>query len=361
MRPRGYLTVGLALLALCSVGVASANEAPQAEAGLDQEGTVNATIYLNAGGSIDPDGTIEEYIWSIETPNGSITGPECPTCRTTWFVPSQPGQYNVTIQVEDNYGEISNDTMFINTRTSSIPASEVTPDETGGSGVSGSGSPGQNPGSYGNGAGCSGCGGSGDTIDAIVVNEGGRTLLDDGEPTIVAGNVEPGDTVEVGVANGENVEIDGRTFTESDGEPGELPVSQVSAMMAEQYVNTGSVDDVLSDSSLSIGYETSNQIGSTFSDSPFETDIESIQDGPSDLVKPSDSESSIDTADSSSSSSIESSDDTSDIDFGRSSSSLTGSTSVSTSDVGSNSDTSAGSSSGAGSLDGIIGPVGPHP
>jgi hypothetical protein len=110
---RGVVVVGLLALAIAAAGVAAANERPMAEAGLDQESTVNSTVYLDAGGSLDPDGEIAEYEWEIERPNGTTTVPDCPSCSLTQFVPMRAGQYNVTVTVTDDDGATMNDTMYV--------------------------------------------------------------------------------------------------------------------------------------------------------------------------------------------------------------------------------------------------------
>ena len=109
---RGVVAVGLLALAVAS-GVAAANEVPMAEAGLDQESTVNSTVYLDAGGSLDPDGAIVDYDWEIDRPNGTTTVPDCRSCSLTYFVPMRTGQYNVTVTVTDDDGATMNDTMYV--------------------------------------------------------------------------------------------------------------------------------------------------------------------------------------------------------------------------------------------------------
>lgn len=110
---RGVYIVGLVLLAVASAGVAAANQPPMAEAGLYQEAVVNQTVYLDAGGSLDPDGEIVEYDWSIETPGGNTTVPDCPSCAQTHFVPRDNGTYAVTVTVRDDDGVSMDDTMYV--------------------------------------------------------------------------------------------------------------------------------------------------------------------------------------------------------------------------------------------------------
>ncbi|MFB6310613.1 MAG: PKD domain-containing protein, partial [Salinirussus sp.] len=101
----------MALLGMA--GVAAANAPPMAEAGLDQEATINTTVYLDAGGSVDPDGDVVSHHWSIERPNGSTMEPDCASCVLTHFVPHQLGQYNVTVTVRDDDGAMQSDTMYV--------------------------------------------------------------------------------------------------------------------------------------------------------------------------------------------------------------------------------------------------------
>jgi hypothetical protein len=129
---RGVVVVGLLALAIAAAGVAAANERPMAEAGLDQESTVNSTVYLDAGGSLDSDGEIVDYAWEIERPNGTTTLPDCPSCSLTHFVPMRAGQYNVTVSVTDDDGATMTDTMYVSVETLFIP-----PPASGESGQSG--------------------------------------------------------------------------------------------------------------------------------------------------------------------------------------------------------------------------------
>lgn len=125
--------VGLLALAIAAAGVATANELPMAEAGLDQDSTINSTVYLDAGGSLDPDGEITEYEWEIERPNGTTTVPDCPSCSLTHFVPMRAGQYNVTVTVTDDDGATMNDTMYVTVAGRFVP-----PDSSSGGGSGGS-------------------------------------------------------------------------------------------------------------------------------------------------------------------------------------------------------------------------------
>ncbi|PSQ49700.1 hypothetical protein BRD15_02985, partial [Halobacteriales archaeon SW_6_65_15] len=93
--------VALALLTVASTAAGtvpladttSSNEAPLADAGLDQEVTKDATVILDGTGSRDPNGDIERYNWSIRTPNDETITSECPDCARTKFAPSELDRY----------------------------------------------------------------------------------------------------------------------------------------------------------------------------------------------------------------------------------------------------------------------------
>jgi len=118
--------VVLAVIGPVTVGQTAAttgeNEPPLASAGLDQTVSKGATVYLDARGSTDPDGTIQRYEWSIETPNGVTTTPDCETCATTSFQATATGTYNVTVTVTDDDGASSSDTLKVTVEATNPPA-----------------------------------------------------------------------------------------------------------------------------------------------------------------------------------------------------------------------------------------------
>src|SRR6056297_159200 len=89
------------------------NEAPLADAGLDQDVRRGATVLLDATGSRDPDGRIERYEWSIQTPSGDAITPDCDDCARTRFTPTETGRYRVTITVTDDDGATRSDTLYV--------------------------------------------------------------------------------------------------------------------------------------------------------------------------------------------------------------------------------------------------------
>jgi hypothetical protein len=94
-------------------GVVAADDGPLAAAGLDQEVGVNTTVQLDGTGSSHPDGRIEGYEWSIETPDGRTMRPACRACARTSFTPRSVGRYDVTLTVTDGEGRTDSDTLYV--------------------------------------------------------------------------------------------------------------------------------------------------------------------------------------------------------------------------------------------------------
>ncbi|WP_276270596.1 PKD domain-containing protein [Haloarcula litorea] len=114
MHGRYVTLVGLLALAVAAGGAAaSGNSPPLADAGLDQTVSVDTTVYLDANGSRDPDGSVAGVTWTIETPGDATTTPACPTCRQTTFTPSTTGRYDVTVTVTDDDGATRSDTLYV--------------------------------------------------------------------------------------------------------------------------------------------------------------------------------------------------------------------------------------------------------
>ena len=129
------LTVVMLFSAVAPAGAlgTSTGEAPLADAGLDQRVTAGTTVTLDATGSRDPDGRIVDYRWRIETPDGRIVTPTPPNRGRTGFTVTTPGQYNVTVTVTDDDGNVASDTLYIvdePTSTASPETAVPTPDGT---------------------------------------------------------------------------------------------------------------------------------------------------------------------------------------------------------------------------------------
>ncbi|MFC7027388.1 PKD domain-containing protein [Halomicroarcula sp. GCM10025324] len=116
------------VLALCVLGLlagtaaATSNAPPLADAGLDQTVGADATVHLDASGSRDPDGSVARFSWTVETPTGTATRPDCPTCRQTRFQPTTTGRYAVTLTVTDDDGATSSDTLFVDVEAGAGPS-----------------------------------------------------------------------------------------------------------------------------------------------------------------------------------------------------------------------------------------------
>ncbi|EMA19082.1 PKD domain-containing protein [Haloarcula argentinensis] len=116
----------LALSALLGgTAVATENQPPLADAGLDQSVQRATTVQLDANGSRDPDGTIQNTEWSIEKPDGTTRTPDCPTCGQTTFSPADTGQYNVTVTVTDDDGASRSDTLHVDVVAAGGPSVSV--------------------------------------------------------------------------------------------------------------------------------------------------------------------------------------------------------------------------------------------
>jgi hypothetical protein len=105
--------------------VTTANEPPLADAGLDQHVARGSTVLLDATGSHDPDGNIERYDWSIETPDGRTISPNCPRCPQTRFRPNAIGTYTVSVTVTDEDGAKSRDVLYITVSPGADPNVDV--------------------------------------------------------------------------------------------------------------------------------------------------------------------------------------------------------------------------------------------
>ena len=110
-----YLLFLLAAIVLSAgvAGVVAADGGPLAAAGLDQEVGVDTTVQLDGTGSSHPDGRIDGYEWSIETPDGRMMRPACRDCGRTQFAPRSVGRYNVTLTVTDGDGRTDSDTLYV--------------------------------------------------------------------------------------------------------------------------------------------------------------------------------------------------------------------------------------------------------
>lgn len=106
------------------------NQPPLVDAGLDQTATVGSTVYLDGGGSLDPDGEIVEFRWEIERPDGSKTTPAKPSDPTTRFSPTAVGEYEITLSATDDDGATRRDTVYVTVGPAPTPTDTETATET---------------------------------------------------------------------------------------------------------------------------------------------------------------------------------------------------------------------------------------
>ncbi|WP_129116764.1 PKD domain-containing protein [Halegenticoccus tardaugens] len=117
------LVVILVLLAFVSTdAVASENEPPLVDAGLDQTVERGSTVLLDGTGSRDPDGEIESYRWTVTAPDGTTVSPDDSSEPKTRFSADQRGRYEVTLTVTDDDGRRSDDTLYVTVERGAKPA-----------------------------------------------------------------------------------------------------------------------------------------------------------------------------------------------------------------------------------------------
>ena len=91
----------------------SMNNPPVANAGLDQNVTVNDTVTLDGSGSTDADGDALTYLWSLSVPGGSGATLSDPTAVSPTFVADVAGDYVAQLIVNDGTEDSAADTATI--------------------------------------------------------------------------------------------------------------------------------------------------------------------------------------------------------------------------------------------------------
>lgn len=117
MRCVPWAVAALLVVAAASASVAAhevaENDPPLADAGLDQRVERGTVVWLDGGGSVDPDGELVAHEWSIRTPDGREIEPDDPTAVSTTFTASTVGRYEVTLTVTDEHGVARSDTLYV--------------------------------------------------------------------------------------------------------------------------------------------------------------------------------------------------------------------------------------------------------
>ena len=246
------IVLGFAVLTLACVGVAAASEAPLASAGLDQEGQVNATVYLDGGGSVAPDGSIARFEWSIEAPNGTTLAPDCPSCSQTWFVPQEEGRYHVTIRVTDEDGATSEDTLYVDVESGPSPPSQASSDAGGSSGFVT-----DSPGSGGS--------GGGGSTNAYIVEDGGELY--------VSGTLSA-DEYRVEGPGGEDLVIDGEEFRRAQTDPGRAPLDKFQYEMSIAGVTEEDAAEAVENQAGTCGTSAGNDCATSIESGSFDEQAE---------------------------------------------------------------------------------------
>lgn len=89
------------------------NDPPLVDAGLDQAVDQGTVVWLDGGGSVDPDGELTDYEWSIRTPDGTTMIPADPDVKSTTFTASEVGRYVVTLVATDDHGATRSDSLYV--------------------------------------------------------------------------------------------------------------------------------------------------------------------------------------------------------------------------------------------------------
>lgn len=106
------VVASLAVLGIFT-GVSTAASGPMADAGLDQTVSVETVVQLDGTGSGHPTGTLSDYEWRIQTPDGREIEPDCPDCERSQFTPTTVGRYEVTLTVTGPNGTQSTDSLYV--------------------------------------------------------------------------------------------------------------------------------------------------------------------------------------------------------------------------------------------------------
>lgn len=109
----------------------SANSAPNADAGPDQNVSTGASVDLDGTGSSDPDGDSLSYHWTfVSIPSGSSASLTHEAIATPAFTPYVDGEYVMELVVTDASGTSDSDRVIITTATvNSAPVADAGSDQ----------------------------------------------------------------------------------------------------------------------------------------------------------------------------------------------------------------------------------------
>jgi hypothetical protein len=114
-----------------TITVVASNTAPVANAGNDQNVATGATVQLDGSASIDPDGDLITYAWTVESsPDGSAASLSDATIVNPTFVADLDGQYTLELTVADSEPQSAVDSVTITAETAnSVPVADAGPDQ----------------------------------------------------------------------------------------------------------------------------------------------------------------------------------------------------------------------------------------
>ena len=107
------------------------NTAPEANAGNDQNVATGATVQLDGSASIDSDGDLITYAWTVaSSPDDSAASLSDATIVNPTFVADLDGQYTLELVVADSELQSAVDAVTITAETAnSVPVAEAGPDQ----------------------------------------------------------------------------------------------------------------------------------------------------------------------------------------------------------------------------------------
>jgi len=100
--------------ATLNIKIDGVNDAPTANAGVDQNVVFGTTVQLDGNASSDPEGDVLTYLWSIDAaPAGSVATLSDTTAVNPTFTPDVIGDYNIRLVVNDGKVDSLPDSMHI--------------------------------------------------------------------------------------------------------------------------------------------------------------------------------------------------------------------------------------------------------
>jgi len=108
------------------------NVAPTANAGPDESVVTGSMVFLDGGGSFDPDGDPVTYLWQIlSSPEGSTASLDYPSSATPTFIADKAGQYTISLTVNDGeLDSLPDDVIVISAIPNAPPVSYAGDDQT---------------------------------------------------------------------------------------------------------------------------------------------------------------------------------------------------------------------------------------